>query len=105
MLARCAIMLGVMTEEQFSAAVEEMRGIVRRGGRTIDESEFVSWGCESVDEARRLVCAFVKKERESGSGWLVSEKEPLLRKDGKRRKGERRKWRVSVDWAYKGGKG
>lgn len=98
-------MHGVMTEGQRRLAIEEMRGIVRRGGRTIDEADFVSWGCESADEARRLVDDFVKAERESGSGWLVSEKEPLLRKDGKRRKGERREWRVSVDWAWRGGKG
>ena len=91
-----------MTKEQAEIALESMRGIVRGGGRTFSESEFVSWGCGSVGEARQLVHDFVKSERERGSGWLVSEKEPALRKDGKRRKGETREWRVSVDWAFRG---
>ena len=91
-----------MTREQIDAAVKEMRLRCRLGSRVFADADFAGWGCASVADARRIVGDFIAAERAAGNGWLVEEHEPRLRKDGKPRKGERREWRVSVDWACKG---
>lgn len=88
-----------MTREQVDAAVEEMRGRCRLGSRVFAEADFAGWGCASVGDARQIVGDFIAAERDAGNCWRVEERGPRLRKDGKPRKGERREWRVSVDWA------
>ena len=91
-----------MTREQIDDAVGEMRLRCRLGSRVFVDADFAVWGAASVADARQIVGDFVAAERAAGNGWLVEEHEPRLRKDGKPRKGERREWRVSVDWACKG---
>lgn len=93
-----------MTKEQIGAAVAEMRDRCSLGSRIFADADFAAWGAASVGDARQIVHDFVAAERAAGNGWLVEEHEPRLRKDGKPRKGERREWRVSIDWAYRGNK-
>ena len=90
-----------MTQAQMQKAIAEMQGICRRGARTFDEGDFVAWGCASVGEARQVVHDFIAAERKAGNGWLVSEHAPALCKNGKRRKGAKYEWKVSVDWAWR----
>ena len=91
-----------MTSEQIDDAVTEMRLRCRLGSRVFVDADFAGWGAARVADARQIVGDFIAAERDAGNGWRVEEIEPRRRKDGKPRKGERREWRVSVDWACKG---